>query len=275
MVRFQQILNKIFGFLFSPFESSDPIWLLLWLSILTALLVLLVYKYLSPQEAIRNTKDRLKAHILEIRLFQDDPVLMGKALRAVLVTNVTYLRLNLKPFLIVFVPLFLMLVQMEARLGYRPLLPAESTLVRTFWASPHSWNKQPGPTLVPEEGLAVRGPPVRIAEGREIDWRVRADRVGTTGFVLASGNRSVPLRVVVSEEIIPVSPRNVPKGAADVLWYPAGQPLPPDGGLLAVEIGYPRRDFQAFGHGMHWIWPFLVVSLLAGYLLKGLFRVQF
>ena len=57
--------------------------------------------------------------------------------------------------------------------------------------------------------------------------------------------------------------------------HPAGQPLPRDGDLLAVEIDYPRRDFRLFGHTMHWLWPFLVVSLLAGYLLKGVFRVQF
>jgi hypothetical protein len=99
--------------------------------------------------------------------------------------------------------------------------------------------------------------------------------MGTTGFVLESKNDSVPLRVLVSKEIVPVSPRNVPSGAVDVLWFPAGHPLPPDGGLLAVEIGYPRRDFRIFGFTMHWIWPFLFISLLAGYLLKGVFRVQF
>lgn len=273
--RFQQILNDVYAIPCSPFRARDPIWLMLWLSVLTAVLVLLVYKYLSSQEAIRSAKDQLKAHILEIRLFQDDPVLMGRALRAVLATNLTYLRLNLKPFLIVFVPIFLILVQMETRFGYRPLLPNESAIVRTFWRSAHSGDKQACPTLVPGEGLSVQTPPLRRKERNEIDWRIHADHTGTTGFVLKSNKDSVPLRVIVSEEIVPVSPRTVSKGTSDVLWNPAGQPLPPDGALLAVEIGYPRRDFRLFGYSMHWIWPFLFMSLLAGYLLKGVFRVNF
>lgn len=275
MVRFQQVLNEIYGILFSPFKENDPIWLMLWVSVLTAVMVLLVYKYLSSQEAIKEAKDRVKAHILEIRLFQDDPVLMGRAVRAVLVTNLKYLGLNLKPFLIVFLPIFLMLVQMEARFGYRPLLPNESTLVRTFWQSPHPGGKGPGPTLLTEDGLSIESPPVRIENGREIDWRVRANSMDQTGFVLESGDAPIPLQVVVSEKIVPVSPRNVQKGGMEILWHPAGRPLPPNGDLLAVEIDYPRRDFRFFGYTVHWVWLFLAVSLLAGYLLKGVFRVQF
>jgi len=273
--RIQQVLNQAYAILFSPFEGRDPIWLMLWLSVLTAVLVLLVYKYLSSQEAIKKAKDRSKAHILEIRLFQDDPVLMGRAVRAVLATNLTYLRLNMKPFLIVFVPLFLMLVQMETRFGYRPLLPNESAVVRTSWRSTVPVDKAPCPTLVPGDGLSLESPPVRIGERNEIDWRIRATRMGKTGLVLKTTNDSVALPVFVSEKLIPVSPQNVLQGSMDVLWYPAGQALPPDGDLLSVEIGYPRRDFRLFGTTMHWIWPFLVVSLLAGYLLKGVFRVQF
>ena len=275
VVPIQQVLNKTYGILFVPFQSGNPIRLLLWLSFLTAVLVLVVYKFLSSQEAIGKTKDRLKALILEIRLFQEDPVLMGRAVRALLATNLTYLRLNMKPFLIVFVPLLLMLVQMESRFGYRPLLPKESAVVRTSWRTGVPAGGGPSPALIPEEGLSLASPPLRVEGRNEIDWKIRANRMGTTGFVLKTENGSVPVQVVVSEELVPLSPRNVPQGSLDLLWYPAGQPLPPDGDLLSVEIGYPRRDFRFFGKTMHWIWPFLFTSLMAGYLLKGVFRVQF
>ncbi len=275
VVPIQHVLNKTYGILFLPFQSRDPIWLMLWLSFLTAVVVLVVYKLLSSQEAIAKTKDRLKALILEIRLFQEDPVLMGRAVRALLATNLTYLRLNMKPFLIVFVPLFLMLVQMESRFGYRPLLPKESAVVRTSWKDGVPPGSGPSPVLIPEEGLSLESPPLRMERRNEIDWKIRANRMGATGFVLKTKDDSVPVRVVVSDELLPVSPRNVPEGSLDLLWYPAGQHLPRDGDLLSVEIGYPRRDFLIFGTTMHWIWPFLFASLLAGYLLKGVFRVQF
>ncbi len=275
MVRFQQILNSAYAVLFSPFEGSDPIWPMLWVSVLTAVVVLLVYKYLSSQEAIREVKNRVKAHILEIRLFQEDPVLMGRAVRAVLMANLKYLALNLKPFLIVFLPIFLLLVQMEARFGYRPLHPEESAVLRTFWRPAPPGAARTTPTLLPGEGISLESPPVRIGDGTEVDWKIRVNRMGTAEFFLATKGDPVPLQVVVSEKMLPVSPRQVPEGALDLLWYPAGLPLPPDGDLLAAEIAYPRRDFRLFGRTVHWVWPFLVLSLLAGYLLKGVFRVQF
>jgi hypothetical protein len=275
MNHIQQALNKAYGLLFSPFENRDPIWLMLWLSVLTAVLVLLVYKYLSSQEAIRAAKDRVRSHILEIRLFQDDPVLMGRAVRAALRANLTYLRLNMRPFLIVFAPLFLLLVQMEARFGYRPLLPNESAVIRSVWRSTVAVDQGPSPSLIPGDGLTLQSPPVRIRERNEIDWKIRADRMGTNGFVLETTTHSLPLQVLVSEGLLPISPRNVRQGSLDGIWHPASQPLPPEGDLLSVEVGYPRRDFHLLGAKMHWIWPFLILSLLAGYLLKGVFRVQF
>ena len=270
----QQTLNAIFSILFSPFGSRDPMLLMLWGSVLASVLVLLVYKVLSSQEAIRNVRHRWKAHILEIRLFQDDPVLVGRALRALVAANLRHLRLNVKPLLFAFVPIFCLIVQMDARFGYRPLLPAESAVVCTFWRSTDSGDQEPCPALIAEDGLSVRSPPLRIRNGREICWRIQAHRMGTTGFVLKSKDDPVSLRVVVSEEMVPVSRRNVPKGSLAVLRYPAGQPLPPNQDLLAVEIAYPRRDFRVLGCRIHWIAPFLFLSLLAGYLLKRVFRVQ-
>jgi hypothetical protein len=275
VTRIQHVLNDTYAILFYPFQERDPVWLMLWLSVLASLLVLVVYKVVSSQEAMRKTKDRLKAHILEIRLFQDDPVLMARAVRSVLAANLTYLRLNTKPFLVVFVPLFLLLIQMEARFGYRPLVPNESALVRTFWRSPCPADAAHCPSLIPEEGLSVRTPPLRIAERNEIDWRIRAEAAGRPAFVLKTMNDSVPLLVVVSDKLIPVSPRNVPQGSVDLFWHPMGQSLPAGSDVLSAEIEYPRRDFRLLGYRMHWIWPFLVLSLLSGYLLKGVFRVQF
>jgi hypothetical protein len=261
--------------LFSPFSGGDPVWLLLWLSLATAVLVLLVYKTLSSQEAIRKAKERVKGHILEIRLFQDDPVLMGRAVRSVLAANLRYLALNVKPFLIVFLPVSLLLVQMEARLGYRPLRPNESVLLRTVWKPAQPGGRYPDPILLPGDGLSLESPPLRLGDGREIDWRLRADRMGAAGFVLTSAEGSVGLQVAVSEKIVPVSLRNVPAGSLEILWHPAGQPLPPNGSLMAAEIVYPRRDFRLLGRRIHWVWPYLGASLLAGVLLKGLFRVHF
>ena len=41
-------------------------------SLLTALLMLFVFQLTSNQAGIRRAKDRIKAHLLELRLFKDN-----------------------------------------------------------------------------------------------------------------------------------------------------------------------------------------------------------
>ena len=82
MYLINKILNPIFHLLFLPFAGREPVWALIWISLLTAVLALLIYRFFSSQDLIKQVKNRIKSHILEMRLFQQDPVLMGRAVRS-------------------------------------------------------------------------------------------------------------------------------------------------------------------------------------------------
>ena len=268
-------INLFFQLLFYPFSGMSPLWGLLWVSVLTAVLALLIYRWFSSQESIRRTKDRMKAHILEMRLFQQDPVLMGRAVHSALRSNLSYLRLNLKPFLFMFIPVVLILIQMEARFGFRPLQPGDSVLVKTFWRSDPSREKDTPVRLVLSDGISIESPSLRVKENREIDWRIHVEKWGEASISLQSSEGTVTLPLEVSDRMVPVSSWNGGKNALDRVFYPAAYPLPSHGNLAVIEIDYPRREMDILGHSVHWVWPFFVITLLAGYLLKGFFRVQF
>jgi len=269
------VLNKIFHVLMFPFRDADATWGLLWISLLTAVAALLVYRFFSEQTAIRQVKGRLKAHILEMRLFQHDPILMGRAVLSVLKSNARYLRLNLKPFFFMFLPVVLILIQMDARYGYRPLQPGESALIRTFWTTGAEAQADPsGPLLAVSSGLDLETPALRIHGLGEVDWRVRATEEGGSSLRIRSGGQDVRIPVEVSRRILPVSPWNGRKSSPKMLWNPAAHPVPASGDLLSVEIDYPRRDFRFFGVPVSWIWPYFLLSLMAGYLMKGVARVE-
>jgi hypothetical protein len=271
---FNQILNPFFRLLLDPFQTLSPEWGLLWISILTAVMALLVYRFFSAQESIRNVKGQLKAHVLEMHLFQHDPVLMGRAVLCVLRNNATYLRLNLRPFLFMFLPVVLILIQLEARYGYRPLQPGDSVLLKTFW-KPEAPEYQ-SPVLQPHltGGLSLDSPALRIEENGEIDWKIKATHEESSFLSIRTGAVEVLIPVEISNRIIPVSSWNGPQNSMDMLFHPVAHPLPSSGVLLSVEIDYPRRDFRFLGYPVHWLWPYLVISMIAGYAFKGLFRVQ-
>jgi len=268
------ILNPVFTLLFLPFRSTAPEWSLLWISLATAVLALLVYRFFSAQEAIRSVKEKLKAHILEMRLFQHDPALMSRAILSVFKCNARYLRLNVKPFLFMFVPVVLILVQLESRYGYRPFLPGDTFLVKTIWKTEAAAEPSRDPSLDLSGHLSAATPALRIPHAKEIDWRLTVTGQGPASIGIGTAAGRVTLPVAIGPGVVPLSPWNGTKMSLDMLLHPAAHALPGAGDLVAVEIAYPPRDFRFLGISVHWIWPYLVLSRAAGYLLKGLFRVQ-
>ena len=130
MWTFNSIVAKIFEVLFLPFRSLSPWWGMLVVSLLTGLGMLLIFKYTSNQAGIRRTKDRIKAHLLEMRLYQDSLRNSFKAQGGILKANLKYMSHSLKPLLVMFVPVILILIQLNFWFAYRPLKPGEPVLLK-------------------------------------------------------------------------------------------------------------------------------------------------
>src|SRR5882757_5139359 len=97
---FMAILNQITGAIFGGLTrlmSGLPDWLVLTVhGALLAVLALVAYALFSNQAAIKRTKNRLMARLLEIRLFQDDPLIVLGAFGRVLTGTVLYMKDSLK-----------------------------------------------------------------------------------------------------------------------------------------------------------------------------------
>src|SRR5438105_14265410 len=101
-------------------EFHAPLMLVFLLSIVIGLLMVVLFRYTSDQKAIRVAKDQLKAHLLAVRLFQDQlPVVLSSYGRIVKGTG-RYLQLAFKPLLLVIIPLTLLIVQLDRYLCFMP-----------------------------------------------------------------------------------------------------------------------------------------------------------
>jgi uncharacterized membrane protein (DUF106 family) len=86
------MLNKFFGILFFPFQSLNPFWPLFFISVLTGVLMLLAFRYTSNQKEIKKEKQKIKAHLMEMRIFKDDLVILMSAFMKVLLCNAKYIK---------------------------------------------------------------------------------------------------------------------------------------------------------------------------------------
>jgi hypothetical protein len=256
--------------LLSPFAGRHPMLSLVPVSILLAIAMLLVFRRISNPPAIASMKARLMAHLYEMRLFTDEPILIWKAQKGLVIANVRYIGLMLAPVLVMSVPMILVISRLDCFYGHTPLdLHREATLTVQLKTPADG----PAPLVRPPHGIAVETQGVRLDGGRQISWRIRADRPvnGTLGIVFP--DETVEKSVDAGAGPRYVSDRRV-SSLASLLWHPAESLLPP-GRVDWVEIRYPEATVQVLGLQFHWlVWLFLF-SMITALLLKRRFGVVF
>src|ERR1051325_6636583 len=103
--------------------------MVLALSVIVGLLMVLLFRYTSNQKAIARAKDTLKAHLLAVRLFQDQLPVVLRAYGKILQGTGSYLRLTFTPLLIAILPMTFLIIQMDRYLGSMPLQPLQPFLL--------------------------------------------------------------------------------------------------------------------------------------------------
>ena len=259
------------GFALSDFAANIPLLWVLAISIVTGFLMVIVFRYVSDQKAIGRAKDRLKAHLLAVRLFQDQlPVVMrayGKILRG----TGSYLRLAFTPFLIAILPITFMIVQLDRYFGWMPLQPAQTFLVEARVEDPAALN-QASLQLPPE--LSSSAPAVHVPKEKEVVWRVVAGRAGNYDIRITTAGQTVSKQVVVAPGLARVSPVRW----KDNFWeriFTSGEPALADNSpVQSIAINYAPREISFAWTQWNWIVLFFVVSLIAGFIFKSALGIQ-
>ncbi|MHC4473131.1 MAG: hypothetical protein ACYS99_19475, partial [Planctomycetota bacterium] len=111
------ILNGLGNVLFLLLGWLPPVLVILVLAVLVAAGSLVVFKWTSNQQKIREAKGPMKAHMLGILLFRHDLRQVFRALGLALSRSLANLRFLAVPMAVMIVPLVLLFVQLEMRLG--------------------------------------------------------------------------------------------------------------------------------------------------------------
>ncbi len=264
----------MFDILFLPFRSMSP-WIgMILVSFLTGLLMLFVFKWTSNQEGIQKVKNKIKAHLLELRLFKDS---LGQSLRSqgnILKCNLRYINYSAKPMLVMIVPLILILVQLNFWFGYESLRPNESAILKIKLADDQN-PLETQITVQPSSGLLMETPPLRIEESHEINWRFAATQEGIQQFDITIDGATVSKRVSVAQKpLSKISPLKPGTKFLDQILYPTEAPVDGRIPIQKIEIQYPPKNMNLFGWGIHWIIVYFVLSIVFGFAFKGVFKVQ-
>src|SRR5207253_5302253 len=248
-----------------------PAALVILLSLLIGLLMVVVFRYTSDQKAIGRAKDQLKAHLLAVRLFQDQLPVVMRAYTRILQGTGSYLRLAFTPFLIAILPITLLIIQLDRYLGWMPLHPAQTFLIEARVEDPQALNEVE--LRLPPE-LVSSALPVHVPEDKEVVWRITAQREGRYEINIASAGPIVSKQVIVSPWLARVSPIRL----RDKFWeriLSSGEPALPENSLIqSIAVSYPPRVIGFAWLEWNWIALFFVVSLIAGFIFKSVLGIK-
>ncbi len=268
---FNRIVTAAFDALLYPFGRLQPIWGLAFVSVLTGAALVWLFGRVSNQQRVRTLKATMRGHLLEVWIFRGQLSVVLKAEARLMRQTGKYLLCTLPAFLILMIPVLVIMVQLQARYGYRPLCPGEHALLKIH-AGDGSMDRLADVTLHPPEGLVVETPALRIPRTREVDFRIGAAKEGRYQLVVEAGGETVTKTIDVGPVRCALSPQRSAR-LLDRMLYPA-EPALPAGPIASTEVGYSPETVSLGGFHIHWVWLFLVISMDAGYALKGLFGVE-
>lgn len=244
------------------------------ISFLTALLMLFVFRYTSNQEGIRQVKNKIKAHLLELRLFKDNLGLSLRAQGKIFRYNLKYIGYSSKPLVVMIIPFVLILIQLNLWFGYQSLNPGQKTILKVKLNENQNL-LDIGLTVEPSSGIAVETPPLRIEEEKEVNWRLQAKEKGIHDLTLIIEGRRITKEIAVSlKPLSRISPLKVRRNFFDELFHPKEAPFPGELPVKMIEVKYPPKKMSLFGWRLPWWLVYVLLSIIFGFAFKGIFRVE-
>ena len=269
-----EFLSAVLGPVLNLIAPLHPVWQGALLGVPIGVLALLIYRLTSDQAAITRTKDGIKANLLALRLFRDDLRVLLRTQGAIFRLVGRYLRLGLVPLAILIVPVLLLLVQVEARHGRRPVQVGEATNV-FIELDDSVVPTETAASLRATDTLRVETPAFRRDAERLVAWRVSATRAGSHGLEIHVGDGIIRRTLWAgnsgAELLVPNTYRT-----SD--WRSLGSPgesaIDPRAGVKETSIDY-QASTGVYGGLSLVSWSMIVWSLLAGFALRGRMHVDF
>jgi uncharacterized membrane protein (DUF106 family) len=265
-------MNAVGSFLFAPI-SMIPGWLSnTIISALTGVFLLIVFKYTSNQHAIGKVRDDIKAHMLALKLFKDNVVVILSSEARVFKGAFLLLFHAIRPMLIMIAPLVLLLGQLGLWYQSLPLSQNQEALVTM------QFNENEEPTwedvvIEPLSAIKVISGPVRVYSKKQSVWKIKALEDGYHSMVFRMGVHSFRKELAIGDGFMRVSVERPEYKWSNILLNPWEEPFNSDSSVWSIYVDYPERYERVWGIPW-WLVYFFIASMVFAFIFKPLLKVR-
>ena len=283
-------ITRIFDVILYPFGFINEFWGILFLSLLMSIVVLYIYKFVSSPNAIKDTKNKIKANILAIRIYKDFWKIILSSFFKSLYYVLKYFTLNFGPVLLIIPILFPAFVQMDVRYGMRPFKVGEDIIVKAaFTTNPNELSvalegndflkSKMNPVFInafiDDDENGENGEDTEKTPIREVNWKVEALKDGVTDITIKVDGQEYKKKLVIGNSRDALSNKKMNKSSWEHFIYPSEKLLPENGAVENIYIQYPGKNISFAGITTHWLVYNLILVLIIVLALRKRFGVEF
>jgi len=242
------------------------------ISAVTGIVLLIIFKYTSNQNAIGSVKDGIWANLMALWLFKDSVAVTLKSQGRVFKGAFLLLFHSLRPMLVMIVPVCLLIFQMGLWYQYRPLQIAEQTLV-TMELNEKTSSNQPKINLEPDPAYEIVTGPVRLVSKNQICWQIKVVENGSHKLIFQADRKKFEKELAVGNGFMRLSSKRPDQNWADILLHPAEKPFTSDEVVKSISIEYPDRQSWTSGTDW-WLIYFFIASMVFALMFKPFLNVK-
>lgn len=261
-------VSWVFDLLMLPFESVPAVGMV-FISAITAVWALLLFKAVTPQDRLTFTRDKLFGHIYEMGLYQDHLGILARIQGDLAKTNFRYLGFTLPALVALTIPMIFTLGQLEGRYAQRPFQVGETTVL-TITVE----DDVKAISLEVPAGVKIGAGPVRNSSTGTLSWRLEALTDGTHELRFLKNDKLMGTQNFLVGKGLPRLHDQSESSVMGVLLYPGAPDISGSNGLKGLSIQWPERGTSYLGLEMNWLVAFMVFSMIAGLLIKDLLKVS-
>jgi uncharacterized membrane protein (DUF106 family) len=242
-------LDPVFG----PLLQLSIFWIVVIISLVVALLITLIYKWMTDQNLMKTLKTELKELQKEMKTLKDNPTKMMEVQKLAMKTNMKYMMQSMKSTLVTFIPIILIFGWMQANIAYAPLMPGEDFSVAVGFAKDAYGNI----SIEVPEGLRVDGALEKEVSDGTVKWVLQ----GEAGEYLATFSHAGQIydkEILITEE----------QAYAPILKTVKGSPI------KSIQVEHkPIKILNLFGWKIGWLGSYIIFSLIFSMVLRKIMKV--
>lgn len=243
--------------IFMPLLKLSVLWAVFIISLIVSLIIIVVYKYTTNQDLMKQLKEEMKAFQKEVKELKAHPEKAMQVQKEAMKVNMKYMGHSMRSTLYTFIPIILIFGWMNANIAFEPIYPDQEFSVTAFFEKGTGGNIE----LIAPDGVEFLGNSTQEIKDNEASWTLKGEEgnyadENALQFDFEGQTRYKDL-IITKEQRYAKTKEKIKNSK-----------------LKIVQIdNKPMKILNLFGWRIGWLGTYIIFSLIFSMLLRKIFKV--